>query len=194
MAKKEKTQAVNANNLRSAGFADFEANHEFTAESKLADFTRAAITAGLSNNEIVEVGDAIYGEGRIKLNCLNWYRSSDPVLNPGKERYKATGAKSIEVRTKVSEYFNTLSEDEKVSFTDSLVSAIGIEELIKIAKVETLKAVAPAELFPVAVKKEKKELSDIDKLMKKQAQAEAKAAKLREQLAALEGSTPSVEA
>ena len=50
MAKKSK-EVVNVNNLRSAGFADFEANHEFTAESKIADFTRAAITAGLTNDE-----------------------------------------------------------------------------------------------------------------------------------------------
>ena len=190
MAKKEKT-TVNANNLRTAGFSDFEATHEFNAESKLADFTRAAIQAGLSNPEIVEIGDSIYGEGKMKLNCINWYRSSDPVLNPGKERYKATGAKSIEVRTKVSDYFNGLGDDEKEAFVTSLVNAIGIEELIKTTKVETLKAVAPADLFPVAVKKEKKELSDIEKLVKKQEAAERKAAKLREQLAALEA--PSTE-
>ena len=190
MAKKEKT-TVNANNLRTAGFSDFEATHEFNAESKLADFTRAAIQAGLSNPEIVEIGDSIYGEGKMKLNCINWYRSSDPVLNPGKERYKATGAKSIEVRTKVSDYFNSLGDDEKEAFVTSLVNAIGIEELIKTTKVETLKAVVPADLFPVAVKKEKKELSDIEKLVKKQEAAERKAAKLREQLAALEA--PSTE-
>ena len=161
MAKKDKQEKTNANNLRTAGFSDFEATHEFTAESKLADFTRAAILAGLNNNEVVEVGDAIYGEGKMKLNCINWYRSSDPVLNPGKERYKATGAKSIEVRTKVSDYVNTLNEDEQTQFADALVAAIGIEELIKIAKIETLKAVAPAELFPTTVKKEKKELSSL---------------------------------
>jgi len=185
MAKKEKT-TVNANNLRTAGFSEFEASHEFNAESKLADFTRSAIQAGLSNPEIVEIGDSIYGEGKMKLNCINWYRSSDPVLNPGKERYKATGAKSIEVRTKVSDFYNGLGEDEKEAFVTSLVDAIGVDELIKTAKVETLKAVAPADLFPVAVKKEKKELSDVEKLLKKQEAAEKKAAKLREQLAALE--------
>lgn len=192
MAKKDKTEKTNVNNLRSAGFSEFEASHQFTAESKLADFTRAAIQAGLTNNEIVEIGDDIYGEGKMKLNCINWYRSSDPVLNPGKERYKATGAKSIEVRTKVSDYYTGLADDEKEAFANSLVQAIGIEELIKLAKVETLKAVAPADLFPVAVKKEKKELTDIEKLMKKQEAAEKKAAKLREELAKLEG-TPSTE-
>jgi hypothetical protein len=192
MAKKDKTEKTNVNNLRSAGFSDFEASHQFTAESKLADFTRAAIQAGLTNNEIVEIGDGIYGEGKMKLNCINWYRSSDPVLNPGKERYKATGAKSIEVRTKVSDYYVGLADDEKEAFTNSLVQAIGIDELIKLAKVETLKAVVPADLFPVAVKKEKKELTDIEKLMKKQEAAEKKAAKLREELAKLEG-TPSTE-
>lgn len=192
MAKKDKTEKTNVNNLRSAGFSEFEASHQFTAESKLADFTRAAIQAGLTNNEIVEIGDDIYGEGKMKLNCINWYRSSDPVLNPGKERYKATGAKSIEVRTKVSDYYTGLADDEKEAFANSLVQAIGIEELIKLAKVETLKAVSPADLFPVAVKKEKKELSDVEKLMKKQEAAEKKAAKLREELAKLEG-TPSTE-
>lgn len=189
MAKKDKTEKTNVNNLRSAGFSEFEASHQFTAESKLADFTRAAIQAGLTNNEIVEIGDDIYGEGKMKLNCINWYRSSDPVLNPGKERYKATGAKSIEVRTKVSDYYTNLADDEKEVFINSLVQAIGIEELIKLAKVETLKAVSPADLFPVAVKKEKKELSDIEKLMKKQEAAEKKAAKLREELAKLEASS-----
>ena len=189
MAKKDKTEKTNVNNLRSAGFSEFEASHQFTAESKLADFTRAAIQAGLTNNEIVEIGDDIYGEGKMKLNCINWYRSSDPVLNPGKERYKATGAKSIEVRTKVSDYYTGLADDEKEAFANSLVQAIGIEELIKLAKVETLKAVAPADLFPVAVKKEKKELSDVEKLMKKQEAAEKKAAKLREELAKLEGTS-----
>lgn len=189
MAKKDKTEKTNVNNLRSAGFSEFEASHQFTAESKLADFTRAAIQAGLTNNEIVEIGDDIYGEGKMKLNCINWYRSSDPVLNPGKERYKATGAKSIEVRTKVSDYYTGLADDEKEAFANSLVQAIGIEELIKLAKVETLKAVSPADLFPVAVKKEKKELSDVEKLMKKQEAAEKKAAKLREELAKLEGTS-----
>ena len=193
MAKKEK-ETVNVNSLRTPGFSDFEANHEFTAESKLADFTRAAIKAGLSNAEIVEIGDAIYGEGKMKLNCINWYRSSDPVLNPGKERYKATGAKSIEVRSKVLEYFSNLSEVDQATFVGTLVQAIGTEELIKNAKVETLKAVAPADLFPVAVKKEKKELSDVDKLLKKQEAAEKKAAKLRAQLAELEGTVPTPEA
>ena len=192
MAKKEKTEKTNVNNLRSAGFSEFEASHQFTAESKLADFTRAAIQAGLTNNEIVEIGDDVYGEGKMKLNCINWYRSSDPVLNPGKERYKATGAKSIEVRTKVSDYYAGLAEDEKEAFANSLVQAIGIDELIKLAKVETLKAVSPADLFPVAVKKEKKELTDIEKLMKKQEAAEKKAAKLREELAKLEASTETV--
>ena len=73
MAKKDKKETVNANNLRSAGFADFEANHTFTKDSKLADFTRAAIQAGLTNNEIVEIGNDIYGmnedsTSKIKIN------------------------------------------------------------------------------------------------------------------------------
>lgn len=186
MAKKNKTEAtVNANNLRSAGFAEFEANHTFTAESKLCEFTRAAIQAGLTNEEIVEIGTDIYGEGKIKLNCVNWYRSSDPVLNPGKERYRATGAKSIEVRNKVTGYYNDLDEAGKANFVNELVNAIGVEKLIETTKVDILKSVAPAELFPVAVKKEKKVLTDVEKLMKKQEAAEKKAAKLAAELEAM---------
>ena len=185
MAKKEKTETTNVNNLRTAGFAEFEATHEFTAESKKAEFTRAAIKAGLTNEEIIEIGDPIYGEGEIKVSCLRWYRSSDPVLNPDKTRYKATGAKSIEVRAKVLEYINGLADDaDKEAFINELVKAIGTEGLIQLAKVETLKAVAPADLFPTAVKKEKKEMSEKDKLIKKAEAAEKRAEKLRAELAA----------
>lgn len=185
MAKKSK-EVVNVNNLRSAGFADFEANHEFTAESKIADFTRAAIKAGLTNDEIVEVGDAIYGEGKMKVSCIRWYRTSDPVLNPGKERYKVTGAKSIEIRTKVLDYFNGLDDEAKENFKNELVNAIGIEGLINTTKTDILKAVAPAELFPVKAPKEKKTMSEVEKLLAKQKKAEEKAAKLAEELAALQ--------
>lgn len=183
MAKKSK-ETVNANNLRTPGFADFEATHEFTAESKLSDFTRAAITAGLTNAEIVEIGDSVFGEGKMKVNCINWYRSSDPVLNPGKERYKATGAKSIEVRTKVIEYYNGLAEDEKTEFINKIVAEVGSDNLINMIKLDVLKAVAPAELFPVK-ERAKKELTEVDKLLKKQKAAEAKAAKLKAELDAL---------
>lgn len=184
MAKKSK-ETVNANNLRTAGFAEFEATHEFTAESKLADFTRAAIKAGLTNQEIVEIGDSIYGEGKVKLNCVNWYRSSDPVLNPGKERYKATGAKGIEVRAKVMEHYNSLGADEQTAFVMNLIAAMTVEELFKSVKIDILKSVAPAELFPVKEKAVKKGMSEVDKLLKKQAAAEAKAAKLAAELEAL---------
>lgn len=196
MAKKNKEEKVNANNLRSEGFAEFEATHEFTAESKLSDFTRAAIKAGLTNAEIVELGDAVFGEGKMKLNCINWYRSSDPVLNPGKERYKATGAKAIEVRTKVAAYYNGLGEDEKAAFINNMINEIGVENLINMVKTDVLKAVSPAELFPVKEKAVKKELTEVDKLLKKQKAAEAKAAKLAAELAALqaEGDTAPVEA
>lgn len=190
MAKKTKEQEVSVNNLRSENFANFEATHEFTAESPKAAFTRAAILAGLTNNEIVEVGDAIYGEGGMKLTCISWYRHQDPILNPGKERYKATGAKSLEVRAKVTDYYNDLNDEDKNTFASTLVSAIGIEELIKTAKVEVLKSVVPEDLFPVAVKKDKKAMTDIEKLMKKQKLAEEKAAKLQAELNALQGMTP----
>lgn len=186
MAKKSKEEKVNANNLRSEQFAEFEATHKFTAESKLADFTRAAITAGLTNAEIVEIGESIYGEGKIKINCVNWYRSSDPVLNPGKERYKATGAKSIEVRTKVADYYNGLTDDEKAEFVNKLINEVGVVNLINLIKVDTLKAVSPAELFPVKEKAAKRELTDVEKLIKKQKAAEAKAAKLQKELEALQ--------
>lgn len=192
MAKKSKEEKVNANNLRTQGFAEFEATHEFTAESKLADFTRAAIKAGLTNAEIVEIGESVYGEGKIKVNCLNWYRSSDPVLNPGKERYKATGAKSIEVRTKVADYYNGLADDEKEAFVGKLINEIGVVNLINMIKIDTLKAVSPAELFPVKEKAVKRELTDVEKLLKKQKAAEEKAAKLKAELAVLQagGETP----
>lgn len=185
MAKKSK-ETVNANNLRTPGFANFEATHEFTAESKLSDFTRAAITAGLTNAEIVEIGDSVFGEGKMKVNCINWYRSSDPVLNPGKERYKATGAKSIEVRTKVIEYYNGLAEDEKTEFINKIVAEVGSDNLINMIKLDVLKAVAPAELFPVKERAAKKEITEVDKLLKKQKAAEAKAAKLKAELEALQ--------
>lgn len=185
MAKKSK-ETVNANNLRTPNFADFEATHEFTAESKLADYTRAAIKAGLSNAEIVEIGNSIYGEGKVKLNCVNWYRSSDPVLNPGKERYKATGAKGIEIRTKVMDYYNSLEEGDQVNFILNLVANMTIEELFKAAKLDVLKSSAPAELFPVKEKAVKKGLSEVEKLLKKQAVAEAKAAKLKAELEAMQ--------
>ena len=185
MAKKSK-EVVNVNNLRSAGFADFEANHKFTAESKIADFTRAAITAGLTNDEIVEIGDSIYGQGKMKVSCIRWYRTSDPVLNPGKERYKATGAKAIEIRTKVLDYFNGLDDEAKENFKNELVNAIGIEGLINTTKTDILKAVAPAELFPAKAPKEKKTMSEVEKLLAKQKKAEERAAKLAEELAALQ--------
>ena len=190
MAKKDKKETVNANNLRSAGFADFEANHTFTKDSKLADFTRAAIQAGLTNNEIVEIGNDIYGmnedgTSKIKVNCLNWYRSSDPVLNPGKERYKATGAKAIEVRTKVKDYFEGLDEAGKAEFVNKMIETVTVAGLIDVIKTEVLKAIVPAEVFPVKVKAEKRELTAAEKLMKKQEAAERRAAKLKAELEAL---------
>lgn len=189
MAKKNK-EMTTVNNLRTANFAEFEANHQFTAESKKADFQRAAIQAGLTNNEIVEIGDAVYGEGAIKVNCLNWYRSSDPVLNPGKERYKATGAKAIEVRTKVLDYFNGLADDEKQGFVNSLIEAVTVEGIINLIKIDVLKSVAPAELFPVKERAAKKELTEVEKLLKKQEAAEKKAAKLKAELEAMKAAEP----
>lgn len=202
MAKKEKSQKaeVNANNLRSAGFADFEANHTFTKDSKLADFTRAAIQAGLTNAEIVEIGNDIYGmnedgSSKIKINCLNWYRSSDPVLNPGKERYKATGAKAIEVRTKVNDYYDGLDEAGKAEFVNKMIEAVSVKGLIEIVKTEILKSIVPAELFPVKEKAVKKELTEAEKLMKKQEAAEKRAAKLKAEIEALKmGEAQSAEA
>lgn len=190
MAKKDKKEAVNANNLRSAGFAEFEANHTFTKESKLADFTRAAIQAGLTNNEIVEIGNDVYGlnedgSSKIKINCLNWYRSSDPVLNPGKERYKATGAKAIEVRAKVNEYYEGLDEAGKAEFVNKMIETVTIAGLIDVIKTDVLKSIVPAEVFPVKVKAEKRELTAAEKLMKKQEAAEKRAAKLKAELEAL---------
>lgn len=190
MAKKDKKEAVNANNLRSAGFAEFEANHKFTKESKLADFTRAAIQAGLTNNEIVEIGNDVYGlnedgSSKIKINCLNWYRSSDPVLNPGKERYKATGAKAIEVRTKVKDYYDSLDDAGRADFVNKMIETVTVKGLIDVIKTEVLKAIVPAEVFPVKVKAEKRELTAAEKLMKKQEAAERRAAKLKAELEAL---------
>ena len=191
MAKKEKkTETVNANNLRSPNFAEFEANHTFTKDSKLADFTRAAIQAELTNNEIVEIGNDIYGlnedgSSKIKINCLNWYRSSDPVLNPGKERYKATGAKAIEVRTKVKDYYEGLDEAGKSEFVNKMIETVTVAGLIDVIKTEVLKAIVPAEVFPVKVKAEKRELTAAEKLMKKQEAAEKRAAKLKAELEAL---------
>lgn len=190
MAKKDKKEAVNANNLRSAGFAEFEANHTFTKDSKLADFTRAAIQAGLTNNEIVEIGNDVYGmnedgSSKIKINCLNWYRSSDPVLNPGKERYKATGAKAIEVRTKVKDYYDSLDDAGRADFVNKMIETVTVKGLIDIIKTEVLKAIVPAEVFPVKVKAEKRELTAAEKLMKKQEAAERRAAKLKAELEAL---------
>lgn len=187
MARKNKEEKVNANNLRTANFADFEATHEFTPESKKADFMRAAIQAGLTNDEIVEIGDTIYGEGGTKTTCINWYRSSDPVLNPGKERYKATGAKALEVKAKVLNYYNELDDAGKVEFVNKLMEVVGIESIINGSKVETLKTIVPAELFP-AKAKVKKEMTEADKLIKKQKALEEKAAKLRAQLEALQNS------
>lgn len=184
MAKKNKEQ-VNANNLRSANFAEFEATHQFTKDSKKADFTRAAIKAGLTTSEIIEIGDAIYGEGEMKATCVNWYRTSDPVLT-GKERYKPTGARALEVRNKVIEYVNALSDEDKNAFIDSLVEAVGIEGIINTVKPEVLKTVVPADLFPAKVKPVKRELTEVEKLLKKQEAAEKKAAKLKEELAALQ--------
>ena len=186
MAKKVKTEKVNTNNLRTQNFAEFEATHEFTKDSKKADFIRAAITAGLSNAEIIEIGDAIYGEGETKLNCVNWYRSSDPVLNPGKERYKATGAKALEVKSKVLNYYNELDEAAKAEFVNKLVEATGIEALINGSKIDILKEITPDELFPVKERPIKKELSETDKLIKKQKALEAKQAKLQAELARLQ--------
>lgn len=190
MAKKDKKETVNANNLRSAGFAEFEANHTFNKESKLADFTRAAIQAGLTNNEIVEIGNDVYGlnedgSSKIKINCLNWYRSSDPVLNPGKERYKATGAKAIEVRAKVNEYYEGLDEAGKAEFVNKMIETVTIAGLIDVIKTDVLKSIVPAEVFPVKVKAEKRELTAAEKLMKKQEAAEKRAAKLKAELEAL---------
>ena len=190
MAKKDKKETVNANNLRSAGFAEFEANHTFNKESKLADFTRAAIQAGLTNNEIVEIGNDVYGlnedgSSKIKINCLNWYRSSDPVLNPGKERYKATGAKAIEVRAKVNEYYEGLDEAGKAEFVNKMIETVTISGLIDVIKTDVLKSIVPAEVFPVKVKAEKRELTAAEKLMKKQEAAEKRAAKLKAELEAL---------
>lgn len=190
MAKKDKKVAVNANNLRSEGFAEFEANHTFTADTKLSEFTRAAIKAGLTNAEIQEIGNDIYGvnedgSSKIKINCLNWYRSSDPVLNPGKERYKATGAKAIEVRTKVNDYYEGLDEAGKAEFVNKMVEAVSVKGLIEIVKTEILKSIVPAELFPVKEKAVKKELTEAEKLMKKQEAAEKRAAKLKAEIEAL---------
>lgn len=190
MAKKDKKVAVNANNLRSEGFAEFEANHTFTADTKLSEFTRAAIKAGLTNAEIQEIGNDIYGvnedgSSKIKINCLNWYRSSDPVLNPGKERYKATGAKAIEVRTKVNDYYDGLDEAGKAEFVNKMVEAVSVKGLIEIVKTEILKSIVPAELFPVKEKAVKKELTEAEKLMKKQEAAEKRAAKLKAEIEAL---------
>lgn len=187
MAKKNKT---NANNLRTANFSEFEATHTFTAESKLADFTRAGIQAGLTNEEIVEIGEGIYGEGKIKVNCLNWYRSSDPVLNPGKERYKATGAKAIEIRSKINGYYEGLDEAGKAKFVADLVEAITVDGLIAMTKTDVLKSIAPADLFPVKEKAVKRELTEAEKLMKKQEQAEKRAAKLKAELEALKAAEP----
>lgn len=184
MAKKNKEQ-VNANNLRSTNFAEFEATHQFTKDSKKADFTRAAIKAGLTTPEIIEIGDAIYGEGEMKATCVNWYRTSDPVLT-GKERYKPTGARALEVRNKVIEYVNALSDEDKDAFVDNLVEAVGIEGIINTVKPEVLKTVVPADLFPAKVKPVKRELTEVEKLLKKQEAAEKKAAKLKEELAALQ--------
>lgn len=202
MAKKEKSQKaeVNANNLRSAGFADFEANHTFTKETKLSEFTRAAIQAGLTNAEIVEIGNDIYGmnedgTSKIKVNCLNWYRSSDPVLNPGKERYKATGAKAIEVRTKVADYYDSLDDAGRADFVNKMIETVTVKGLIELIKTDVLKSIVPAEVFPVKVKAEKKELTAAEKLMKKQEAAEKRAAKLKAELEALTaGEAPVAEA
>ena len=200
MAKKDKKVAVNANNLRSEGFAEFEANHTFTADTKLSEFTRAAIKAGLTNAEIQEIGNDIYGvnedgSSKIKINCLNWYRSSDPVLNPGKERYKATGAKAIEVRTKVNDYYDGLDEAGKAEFVNKMVEAVSVKGLIEIVKTEILKSIVPAELFPVKEKAVKKELTEAEKLMKKQEAAEKRAAKLKAEIEALKmGEAQSTEA
>lgn len=192
MAKKEKSQkeAVNANSLRSAGFADFEANHTFTKDTKLSEYTRAAIQAGLTNAEIVEIGNDIYGlnedgSSKIKINCLNWYRSSDPVLNPGKERYKATGAKAIEVRAKVNEYYDGLDEAGKGEFVSKMIETVTVAGLIELIKTDVLKSIVPAEVFPVKEKAVKKELTAAEKLMKKQEAAEKRAAKLKAELEAL---------
>ena len=200
MAKKDKKVAVNANNLRSEGFAEFEANHTFTADTKLSEFTRAAIKAGLTNAEIQEIGNDIYGvnedgSSKIKINCLNWYRSSDPVLNPGKERYKATGAKAIEVRTKVNDYYDGLDEAGKAEFVNKMIEAVSVKGLIEIVKTEILKSIVPAELFPVKEKAVKKELTEAEKLMKKQEAAEKRAAKLKAEIEALKmGEAQSAEA
>lgn len=184
MAKKNKTQTT-ANNLRSANFAEFEATHEFTKDSKKADFTRAAIKAGLTTAEIIEIGDAIYGEGETKATCINWYRTSDPVLT-GKERHKATGARALEVRNKVIEYVNALSDEDKTVFINKLVETVGVDGIINAVKPDILKSVAPEDLFPVKVKPVKRELTEVEKLLKKQEAAEKKAAKLKEELAALQ--------
>lgn len=193
MAKKDKSQKVevNANNLRSAGFADFEANHTFTKDTKLSEFTRAAIQAGLTNSEIVEIGNDIYGmnddgTSKIKVNCLNWYRSSDPVLNPGKERYKATGAKAIEIRTTVNKYYEGLDEAAKTEFVNKMIETVTVKGLIELIKTDVLKSIVPAEIFPVKAKAEKRELTAAEKLMKKQEAAEKRAAKLRAELEALQ--------
>ena len=144
MAKKDKKEAVNANNLRSAGFAEFEANHTFTKESKLADFTRAAIQAGLTNNEIVE-----------------------------------------KVRAKVNEYYEGLDEAGKAEFVNKMIETVTIAGLIDVIKTDVLKSIVPAEVFPVKVKAEKRELTAAEKLMKKQEAAEKRAAKLKAELEAL---------
>ena len=83
---------------------------------------------------------------------MNWYRSSDPVLNPGKERYKATGAKAIEIRTKVNDYYEGLDEAGKGEFVNKMVEAVSVKGLIEIVKTEILKSIVPAELFPVKEK------------------------------------------
>lgn len=197
MAKKDKKEAVNANNLRSAGFAEFEASHNFTADTKLSEFTRAAIKAGLTNAEIVEIGNDIYGmnedgSSKIKINCLNWYRSSDPVLNPGKERYKATGAKAIEIRTKVNDYYEGLDEAGKAEFVNTLINTVTVKGIIELVKTDVLKSIVPAEVFPVKEKAVKKELTAAEKLMKKQEAAEKRAAKLRAELEALQAAADNV--
>ena len=194
MARKNKTEEVNVNNLRSPKFAEFEATHEFTAESKKADFTRAAILAELTNSEIIEIGDAIYGEGEMKLSCINWYRSSDPILNPGKERYHATGAKTIEVKAKVLDYYNGLEDEAKADFLNKIVEALGAEALINACKIDLLKSVSPEDLFPAKVKAAKKVLTDVEKLMKKQEAAEKRAAKLKAELEAMQKDEATTEA
>jgi hypothetical protein len=186
MANKEKKEKVNANNLRSAGFADFEANHTFTKDSKKADYTRAALTAGLSIQEVCEIGDGIYGAGGMKPTCVSWYKNQDPVLNPGKERYKATGARSIAVKSTVIEYFNGLDQKGQAGFLGALIEKVGAATIIESTKTDVLKEIAPAELFPEKAPKEKKEMTAAEKILNKQKKLEAQQAKLQAELAALE--------